>query len=94
MEFGARRFTFLYRYGVDSLSVAKLVANLEAAGAIVQVVRGDATSRDDVVRAINGIPVDSPSRMLSTLPWFSDKAAKLALRSCKLSEVQLLDLLY
>ncbi|KKP02218.1 KR domain-containing protein [Trichoderma harzianum] len=60
MESGARRFTFLSRSGADQPSAAKLVADLEAAGAIVQVVRGDATSRDDVVRAVNGIPAENP----------------------------------
>ncbi len=60
MESGARRFTFLSRSGADSKSAAKLVADLEAAGAYVQVVRGDATSRADVVRAVEGISSQYP----------------------------------
>ncbi|KAL6861988.1 KR domain-containing protein [Trichoderma novae-zelandiae] len=60
MESGARRFTFLSRSGADSKSAAKLVADLEAAGATVQVVRGDATSREDVVQAVNGVSPQFP----------------------------------
>jgi acyl transferase domain-containing protein/NADPH:quinone reductase-like Zn-dependent oxidoreductase len=60
MESGARRFTFLSRSGTDNKSAAKLVEDIEAAGAIVQVVRGDATSRDDVVRAVEGISPEYP----------------------------------
>lgn len=62
MEAGARRFTFLSRSGTDSKSAAKLVADIQAAGAIVQVVRGDATSRGDVVRAVQGVPSKHPIR--------------------------------
>ncbi|ROV93464.1 hypothetical protein VPNG_09630 [Cytospora leucostoma] len=62
MEAGARRFTFLSRSGTDSKSAAKLVADIEAAGAIVQVVRGDATSRSDVVRAVQGVSSKHPIR--------------------------------
>ncbi|KAH7319610.1 putative polyketide synthase [Stachybotrys elegans] len=60
MESGARRFTFLSRSGTDNKSAAKLVEDIEASGAIVQVVRGDATSRDDVVRAVEGISPEHP----------------------------------
>ncbi|KAK5999099.1 Reducing polyketide synthase DEP5 [Cladobotryum mycophilum] len=60
MESGARRFAFLSRSGADSKSAAKLVADLEAAGAFVQVVRGDATSRDDVARAVGGVSSKYP----------------------------------
>lgn len=62
MEAGARRFTFLSRSGTDNKSAAKLVADIEAAGAIVQVVRGDATSRGDVVRAVQGVSSKHPIR--------------------------------
>ena len=62
MEAGARRFTFLSRSGADSKSAAKLVADIEAAGAVVQVVRGDATSRGDVVRAVEGVEARYPVR--------------------------------
>ena len=60
MESGARRFTILSRSGTDSKSASKLVKDIEAAGAIVQVVRGDVTSHDDVVRAIRGVPSQHP----------------------------------
>ncbi|OIW31083.1 putative polyketide synthase [Coniochaeta ligniaria NRRL 30616] len=62
MEAGTRRFTFLSRSGTDNKSAAKLVADIEAAGAIVQVVRGDATSRSDVVRAVQGVSSKHPIR--------------------------------
>lgn len=62
MESGARRFAFLSRSGTDSKSAAKLVKDIEAAGAIVQVVRGDATNRADVVRALKEIPSRYPVR--------------------------------
>jgi acyl transferase domain-containing protein/NADPH:quinone reductase-like Zn-dependent oxidoreductase len=62
LEKGARRFAFLSRSGVDAPSAAKLVADLEAAGAVVQVIRGDATRRDDVVRAVKSVPREYPIR--------------------------------
>ncbi|KAK8029899.1 polyketide synthase [Apiospora rasikravindrae] len=60
MERGARRFTFLSRSGVDGQSASKLVADLEEAGALVQVCRGDVTSRDDVERAVSSVPLEYP----------------------------------
>ncbi len=60
MESGARRFTFLSRSGADSKPAAKLVSDLEAAGAFVQIVRGDATTRADVVRAVEGVSSQHP----------------------------------
>ncbi|KAK4452526.1 putative polyketide synthase [Podospora aff. communis PSN243] len=60
MKSGARRFTFLSRSGADAPSAAKLVADMEAAGAIVQIVRGDVSSEDDVKRAVAGIPAEAP----------------------------------
>ncbi|KAH8890708.1 KR domain-containing protein [Thozetella sp. PMI_491] len=62
MEAGARRFTFLSRSGTDNKSAAKLVADIEAAGAVVQVVRGDAISRGDVVRTVQGVSSKHPIR--------------------------------
>lgn len=62
MQGGARRFSFLSRSGTDSPSAAKLVRDIEAAGAIVQVIRGDATSRADVVRAVQSVPSEHPIR--------------------------------
>lgn len=62
MKLGARRFTFLSRSGSDSKSAARLIADIEADGAIVTVVRGDATSRSDVVRAVEAVPPQHPIR--------------------------------
>ncbi|KAI0017755.1 KR domain-containing protein [Xylariomycetidae sp. FL0641] len=60
MESGARRFTFLSRSGADSQQAAQLVQDLEEAGSFVQVVRGDASSRADVVRAVEGVAPEHP----------------------------------
>ncbi|KAI0442997.1 KR domain-containing protein [Xylaria telfairii] len=62
MESGARRFIFLSRSGADAPSAAKLVKDIETAGAIVQVVRGDATNHADVVQAIREVPAAYPIR--------------------------------
>jgi NADPH:quinone reductase-like Zn-dependent oxidoreductase len=62
MESGARRFAFLSRSGTDSESAARLVSDIEAAGAIVQVTRGDATSREDIVRAVEAVSPQYPIR--------------------------------
>ncbi|KAL2831374.1 KR domain-containing protein [Aspergillus cavernicola] len=62
MESGARRFTFLSRSGTDAESAARLVDDITAAGGIVQVVRGDVASRDDVVRAVEAISAENPIR--------------------------------
>ncbi|CAN8104631.1 unnamed protein product [Discula destructiva] len=59
---GARRFTFLSRSGTDDPSAAKLVEDIQAAGALVQVVRGDVASRADVVRAVEGVSAANPIR--------------------------------
>ncbi|KAK2599085.1 hypothetical protein QQS21_005426 [Conoideocrella luteorostrata] len=60
MASGARRFTFMSRSGSGSESGSKLVHDLEAAGASVQVVCGDAASFDDVRRAVGAISPDHP----------------------------------
>ncbi|KAI4257204.1 MAG: hypothetical protein L6R42_005801 [Xanthoria sp. 1 TBL-2021] len=62
MERGARRFAFLSRLGTDSKQAAILVKDVETAGAAVQVIRGDATSKDDVDRALKSIPAEYPIR--------------------------------
>lgn len=62
MERGARRFAFLSRSGTDSKQAAILVKDVETAGAEVQVIRGDATSKDDVDRALKSIPAEYPIR--------------------------------
>ncbi|KAH6616033.1 KR domain-containing protein [Chaetomium sp. MPI-SDFR-AT-0129] len=60
MASGARRFLFLSRSGTDAPSAAKLVDDLGAAGATVQVVRGDVANRSDVLRAVEQAPPTSP----------------------------------
>ncbi|KAI4268067.1 MAG: hypothetical protein LQ337_008059 [Flavoplaca oasis] len=62
MDRGARRFAFLSRSGTDSTQAAILVEDIEKAGATVQVIRGDATSKVDVDRALKSIPADYPIR--------------------------------
>lgn len=58
MKKGARNFAFLSRSGADSLQASILVEALEAAGANVQVMRGDASVRSDVDRAVRDVPND------------------------------------
>ncbi|RYP61915.1 hypothetical protein DL771_009957 [Monosporascus sp. 5C6A] len=60
MKSGARRFSFLSRSGTDAPSAAKLVSDIESAGDIVQIVRGDVASADDVARAVRGVPPGQP----------------------------------
>ena len=62
MERGARRFMFLSRSGTDSEQAAILVKDIEAAGVSVQVIRGDATSKEDVERAVKDCPAGNPIR--------------------------------
>jgi NADPH:quinone reductase-like Zn-dependent oxidoreductase len=62
MGSGAKRFIFLSRSGTDTPSAAQLVRKLEQEGAVVQVVRGDATSRADVVRATKQASFEYPIR--------------------------------
>ncbi|KAK7953549.1 polyketide synthase [Apiospora saccharicola] len=62
MSKGARSFTFLSRSGADSHQAATLVASLENAGARVQVIRGDASSRADVDRAVKQVDPTRPIR--------------------------------
>ncbi|WEW58624.1 hypothetical protein PRK78_004092 [Emydomyces testavorans] len=60
MEKGSRRFVFLSRSGTDSKQAALLVKEMEAKGAIVQVVRGDVSLRQDVDRAVQVIKSEHP----------------------------------
>ena len=62
MKHGARRFVFLSRSGADAEQAAILVKDIQAIGADVQVVRGDATVKADVERAVTGVPTESPIR--------------------------------
>ena len=62
MKKGARSFAFLSRSGADSKQASILVEELETAGADVIVMRGDASVRSDVDRAIRSIPADRPIR--------------------------------
>ncbi|KAI1474013.1 polyketide synthase [Daldinia eschscholtzii] len=59
---GAKNFAFLSRSGTDSRQAATLVDNLRAAGANVQVFRGDASIKEDVEKAVSSIPADRPIR--------------------------------
>ncbi|GAB1213228.1 hypothetical protein ATERTT37_002377 [Aspergillus terreus] len=62
MKRGARNFAFLSRSGADSRQASILVQELENAGVTVQVFRGDAGVKEDVVAALRGIPEDRPVR--------------------------------
>ncbi|GKT75184.1 LOW QUALITY PROTEIN: polyketide synthase [Colletotrichum tofieldiae] len=62
MRNGARNFCFLSRSGADAKPAAALVSDLEAAGADVVIVRGDASVPEDVRRAVASIPADRPLR--------------------------------
>ena len=62
MKKGARNFAFLSRSGADSLQASILIEALKAAGANVQVMRGDASVRSDVDRAVRDVPNDRPIR--------------------------------
>lgn len=62
MKHGARRFVFLSRSGADAHAASVLVKSLEDAGMGVQVIRGDATIKEDVKRAIASVPARFPIR--------------------------------
>ena len=62
MKKGARNFAFLSRSGADSLQASILIEALKTAGANVQVIRGDASVRSDVDRAVRDVPSDRPIR--------------------------------
>ncbi|RYP90533.1 hypothetical protein DL770_003380 [Monosporascus sp. CRB-9-2] len=63
MNSGARCFTFLSRSGSDVGMAAKLASDIEAARAIVQVVRGDATSKADVLAPSSGFQPSIPIKV-------------------------------
>lgn len=52
---GARRFAFLGRSGLEKTPARKLVEDLQDHGAIVDVFRGDASSYEDVQKAISQV---------------------------------------
>ncbi|KAH7309684.1 fatty acid synthase [Stachybotrys elegans] len=62
MEKGARNFCFLSRSGAGAPQAARLVVDLEIAGATVEVVRGDVGVQTDIMRAVAGISPDRPLR--------------------------------
>ncbi|KAL4749621.1 hypothetical protein BDW72DRAFT_194652 [Aspergillus terricola var. indicus] len=62
LQKGARSFLFLSRSGTDSEQAAALTDHLKAAGARVIVVRGDASIREDVERAVEAAPAEQPIR--------------------------------
>ena len=53
---GARHFTFLGRSATDKPAAREVVENLETAGAVVQVVRGDVSNKADVVACMTVSP--------------------------------------
>ncbi|KAL5371652.1 hypothetical protein DPSP01_014110 [Paraphaeosphaeria sporulosa] len=59
---GARRFVFLSRSGADAKAASLLVQSLEEAGNDVLIVRGDASSREDVERAVASVDPQYPIR--------------------------------
>lgn len=59
---GAKHFSFMARSGTDSKQAAILVDDMRKAGASVQVIRGDATIRADVDRALRSISSEYPVR--------------------------------
>jgi hypothetical protein len=60
MKKGARNFCFLSRSGADARDAAQLVKDLEAAGAVIKIVRGDVSVRVDVQRAVSEISAHYP----------------------------------
>jgi acyl transferase domain-containing protein/NADPH:quinone reductase-like Zn-dependent oxidoreductase len=62
MKKGANNFTFLSRSGSDSTAAATLVSSLKAAGANVQVIRGDASVLEDVEQAVKRVDPSRPIR--------------------------------
>ena len=62
MKHGARRFVFLSRSGSDAKQASILVEDVKAAAVDVKVVRGDATVKADVERAVAGVPPEYPVR--------------------------------
>lgn len=62
MERGAKHFAFLARSGTDSKQASILVDDMRDAGAFVQVIRGDATVKTDVDKALKSISSEHPVR--------------------------------
>ncbi|KAI1172338.1 putative polyketide synthase [Nemania sp. FL0916] len=60
MKRGAKNFCFLSRSGADTKDAALLVEDLKAAGASVQIVRGDVSVREDAQRAVGGVDPGIP----------------------------------
>ncbi|KAJ5964561.1 Acyl transferase/acyl hydrolase/lysophospholipase [Penicillium vulpinum] len=64
MKKEARNFAFLSRSGADPEQASLLVNELKAAGANVQVFRGDAGMKSDIEEVINSVPGDRPIRVV------------------------------
>jgi acyl transferase domain-containing protein/NADPH:quinone reductase-like Zn-dependent oxidoreductase len=62
MKKGARNFAFLSRSGANSEQASLVVDELKAAGATVQIFRGDAGVKSDVEEVVNSISGDRPIR--------------------------------
>ncbi|OKL57953.1 hypothetical protein UA08_06759 [Talaromyces atroroseus] len=61
-ENGAQRLVFLSRSGADQEQAGILIQDLERAGIICQVVRGDVTNSSDVQKAVESVPAEHPIR--------------------------------
>lgn len=62
IEKGARRFVFLSRSGSDSKQASGLIRDIEATGALAQIIRGDTSIVADVERAVEGVSAEFPIR--------------------------------
>ena len=56
MTRGARKFVFLGRSGIDRPVALHVVEDLEDAGGLVTIVRGDVSSFSDVQKSIDAVP--------------------------------------
>ncbi|KAK8102439.1 KR domain-containing protein [Apiospora sp. TS-2023a] len=64
VERGARRFAFMSRSGLQNEQAAAWIRGLEDGGVTCQIIRGDASKKDDVEAAVRSIPPAYPVRGL------------------------------
>ncbi|PLB51426.1 putative polyketide synthase [Aspergillus steynii IBT 23096] len=62
MDRGARDFVFLSRSGTDKAEAAALVESIQAAGAVADVFRADASNEQDVARVVESVTARRPIR--------------------------------
>ncbi|KAI1146399.1 hypothetical protein F4825DRAFT_456522 [Nemania diffusa] len=62
MECGARHFAFISRSGIEKPEAARLVADIELAGASTQVLRADAADEDAVAKIVASLQAGRPIR--------------------------------